>query len=32
MKFNINDVFKPSHVNLGIDVYTKVSDYRQVIE
>ena len=29
---NINDVFKPSAVNFGIDVYTKISEYRQVLE
>ena len=28
VKMNINDVFKPSAVNFGIDVYTKISEYR----
>ena len=32
LKMNINDVFKPPAVNLGVDVYTKISEYRQIIE
>ncbi len=32
MKFNVSDIFKPPSVNGGVDVYTKISDYRQVIE
>jgi hypothetical protein len=28
VRMNINDVFKPPAVNFGIDVYTKISEYR----
>jgi hypothetical protein len=28
MKFNVSDIFKPPSVNGGVDVYTKISDYR----
>jgi hypothetical protein len=28
LKMNINDVFKPPAVNLGVDVFTKISEYR----
>jgi hypothetical protein len=28
---NINDVFKPAPKNIGVDVYSKITDYRDVI-
>ncbi len=31
LRMNINDVFKPGPKNIGIDVYSKITDYREVI-
>jgi hypothetical protein len=31
LRMNIKNVFKPPPINHGIDVYAKVSDYRDVI-
>ncbi len=32
MKMNVIDLYKPVSANKGADVYSKISEYRQVIE
>jgi hypothetical protein len=32
LKMNTNDVIKPQAVNHGVEVFTKITDYRSIIE